>query len=219
MKNENKLNYYNLLKGQIQICEAKKDENLRKQWEEDVDFAKKELNNQSLEDTYYEIFVDKFLVNLIEKITKNLSDKDELNQKHRILLEFYHSYINDNDVFRKNFSASVNASVPAISSSTFGYVSANSERVNSGFYGHDLMYRFDELFFRMYKRISVYSEVSVSTVEKSSSPMRHGFSNNVVSEVMSFECTLEELINMYYMEKQRQEYENYDASKEKIKQK
>ena len=218
MNNENKKNYYNFLKGQLQICEEKKDKKLQKQWQEDLEFENKELHNKFIEDSYYEIFVDDFLVNLIEKITKKTVDKDELNCKYRILLEFKYSRIRGDGNYEPDIMASITLMVPAISSDCFGYVSACSNaNWCRGFYGNNLMYNFDEVFSCMYKNISAYTEVSCQTSETVFVPMFHRLNRTFDKSILSFECTIEELINMYYMEKQRYEYENNKDHKKTIK--
>ena len=218
MENEKKKNYYNLLKSRIQICEAKKDEKLQKQWQEDVEFEKKELHNKFIEDSYYEIFVDDFLVDLIEKITKKAVDKDELNRKYRILLKFDYNRTRGDGNYNPNISASIEMKVPEISQYCIGFVHASSKSdCNRGFYSNNLMYNFDEVFSSMYKNISTYTEVSFRTEDKSSVSMFHGLRRTFDTTILSFECTIEELINMYYMEKQRYEYENNQNHKKTTK--
>ena len=126
MKNENKKNYYNLLKGQLQVCEDKQNEELRKKWEEDLSFEKQELEKKYVEERYYRIFVDRFLVDLIEKIIKQIKDKNDLENKYCIRLIYSHEHsVDPYDI--KYDNAAICFEVPLISSNAQQWITSKDD--------------------------------------------------------------------------------------------
>lgn len=213
MKNETKKNYYNILEGKLQIFEAKEDEFLRNQWQDDINFAKEELHDNYLERIYYQNFVDKFLVNIIETIIEKLRDKTELDSKHCIRFELIKKGTNNPSDKKTYFDGvSFEVKIPTISSDIIK--SEYSYRCFDNDFDEKFK-KLNELSDKIYSHISTYTEVS-NLNDTSSEPIKYSPCFHYTdTRVISFECTLKDLINMYYMEKQKQEYESYDARYDK----
>lgn len=204
MKNENMKNYSKLIEGQLQICEAKKDENLQKQMLEYLNFEKAQLHQESLEEIYYDVFVDKFLVRLIEGKIKEINNRDDLVNEFKVEIEFSHYKDLHNGYL---YASPSRAHICLVEPKSLKFYLNNKD--NMYILGH-----FKELYTLICKNVSVYKDISIDfdkALILSDKENTYFF--------LSFECTLDDLINMYYMEKQRQEYESYDAREEKIKQK
>ena len=204
MNNENKKNYYNLLKGQLQICEDKQDEKLRKQWQENIDFEKRILFEEFLQNLYYDLFVDEFLVKLIEEKIKNVNSKDDSTNKFKVKITFYHSITSDTYHPKETkYEGKICLREPESFRFSLNQKDNIYLRNRKKLLG---------LYHLVYNNLSTYFDVSNDFDEVLT--YTHC---DITGFCLSFEGTLKELINMYYMEKQRQEYENYDARKLKIK--
>lgn len=203
-------NYYNLINSQIQTHEenVRLDDlktELEKQWQDDVDFEKQELEKKYVEERYYGVFVDRFLANLIELIIKQIKNKSNIEDKYCIELIYSHNHsVNPYDI--KYDCAYISLVAPSISSDPLQIVTSYYD--DSGIL--DDLNKNLETFCR---HISFYSEISISDTSIPINNILGKVTRSLEKKIISFECTLKELINMYYMEKQRQAHENYDARK------
>ena len=196
MNNRDIRNYYNVLSSKIQSTSLN-----QKQWQEDIDFAKEKLKNKSLEWDYYKMFVDNFLVNLMNEIISKITCENEKYNKHHIIIEFkkYYDYYASAFVYLEEKSDHPVTGEVEEQFKRYGEIGTPS-----------LLKLHDEFISKIIENISLYTKVETGIRKE----IDRGIEN--IIRTVSFDCTIEELIDMYYVEK-RDEYVNYDARKVKIK--